>query len=81
MGKLKIMGKQKSRSSIPPGGLCFPTVTYTLNNRISISRWFITVTSENSFLLDREIMLVVERIQCTKHHGHYSTESVSLVER
>ena len=80
MGKLKIMGKQKSPSGIPPGGFCFPTVRYTLNNRIFISQWFITVTSENSFLLDREIMLVVERIQCTKHHGHYSTESVSLVE-
>ena len=53
MGKLKIMGKQKSPSGIPPGGFCFPTVRYTLNNRIFISRWFITVIPENDIL--REI--------------------------
>ena len=50
MGKLKIMGKQKSPSGIPPGGFCFPAVTFTLNNRIFISQWFITVIPENVYL-------------------------------
>ena len=53
MGKLKIMGKQKSPSGIPPGGFCFPTVRYTLNNRIFISRWFITVIPENVKKVER----------------------------
>ena len=47
MGKLKIMGKQKPPGDIPPGVFCFLTVRYTLNNRIFISRWFITVIPEN----------------------------------
>ena len=49
MGKLKIMGKQKTPGGIPPGDFCFPTVRDTLNNRIFISRWFITVIPENAF--------------------------------
>ena len=55
MGELKIMGKQKSPSSIPPGGFCFPTVRYTINNRIFISRWFITVILENVAFPDEAI--------------------------
>ena len=51
MGKLKIMGKQKPPGGIPLGDFCFPTVRYTLNNRIFISRWFITVIPENGHVL------------------------------
>ena len=57
MGKLKKMGKQKSPSGIPPGGFCFPTVRYTLNNRIFISQWFITVIPENGHFQFSESIL------------------------
>ena len=61
MGKLKIMGKQKPPGDIPPGVFCFLTVRYTLNNRIFISQWFITVIPENDLF---QVEICFEALNC-----------------